>query len=224
MSHQSLKAFYQPKHSDNGLTRDLASSKVRIRARVLNLFHVLQLADHKRQARPFILSLDAQILSSPKECLPKKEEIRCSEENTENREELEEDRCYPAISKFNKSEVLSTIRHKHLPCPEPHLLSGLIVQDSWSEEGEPHRAGLAWKEGYPKSLFRNLVRVSSILMALPDIVTLLTMSKMGSRRQPTTETCFALARLTPTCLLPTIVKDLSLHHSRNLTSLLGQLV
>ncbi|KAK6772413.1 hypothetical protein RDI58_014306 [Solanum bulbocastanum] len=48
--------------------------------------------------------------------------------------------------------------------------------------------------------------------------------EMGPRRQPTTETCFALARLAPTCLLPTIVKDLSLHHSRNLTSLLGQLV
>ncbi|KAH0746848.1 hypothetical protein KY285_008505 [Solanum tuberosum] len=61
-------------------------------------------------------------------------------------------------------------------------------------------------------------------MALPSIATLLTMSKMGPRRQPTTETCFALARLAPTCLLPTIVKDLSLHHSRNLTSLLGQLV
>lgn len=37
----------------------------------VSLFHVLQLADHKRQARPFILSLDAQIPSSPKECLPK---------------------------------------------------------------------------------------------------------------------------------------------------------
>ncbi|WMV50352.1 hypothetical protein MTR67_043737 [Solanum verrucosum] len=63
-----------------------------------------------------------------------------------------------------------------------------------------------------------------MLMALPNIVTLLTMSKMGPRRQPTTETFFALARLTPTCLLPTTVKDLSHHHMRNLTSLLGQLV
>lgn len=53
------------------------------------------------------------------------------------------------------------------------------------------------------------------------------MSKMGPDRQPTTGTCFALARLTPTCLLPTIVnfkKDPSFHYSWNLTGLLGQLL
>ncbi|CAH1415646.1 unnamed protein product [Lactuca virosa] len=46
-------------------------------------------------------------------------------------------------------------------------------------------------------------------------------------RQPTTGTCFALVRLTPACLLPTIVhfkKDPSFHYSWNLTDLLGQLL
>lgn len=50
---------------------------------------------------------------------------------------------------------------------------------------------------------------------------------MGPDRQPTTGTCFALALLTPTCLLPTIVnlkKDLSVHYCWNLTDLLGQLL
>jgi len=37
---------------------------------------------------------------------------------------------------------------------------------------------------------------------------------LGPGRQPTARACFALAPLAPTCLLPTIVKDLSLHHSR----------
>lgn len=53
------------------------------------------------------------------------------------------------------------------------------------------------------------------------------MSKMGPDRQPTTGTCFALARLTPTCLLPTTVnfkKDPSFHCGWNLTDLLGQLL
>ena len=43
------------------------------------------------------------------------------------------------------------------------------------------------------------------------------MSKMGPDRQPTPRACCALARLTPTCLLPTRMKDLIPHHSRNLT-------
>ena len=48
--------------------------------------------------------------------------------------------------------------------------------------------------------------------------------EMAPGRQPTTATCFALAPLVPTCLLPTIVKDLSLHHSGNLANLIGQLL
>ncbi|KAK6789341.1 hypothetical protein RDI58_013140 [Solanum bulbocastanum] len=175
--------------------------------------------DHKRQARPFILSLDAQIPTSPKECLPK-ENVNYLNKKTEVylhiRSSLISD--YPEAW---KRKVRYTIRHNHPPHREPHLLTRLIVQASWSEEVEPHRAGLAWKEGYPKSLFRSLVRVSSMLMALPNIANLLTMSNLGPQRQPTTKTYFALAQLAPTRLLPTIVKDLSLHHSRNLTCLLG---
>jgi hypothetical protein len=52
-------------------------------------------------------------------------------------------------------------------------------------------------------------------------------SSLGPDRQPTTGTRFALARLTPACLLPTIVhfkKDPSFHYSWNLTDLLGQLL
>ncbi|KAK7325765.1 hypothetical protein VNO80_33805 [Phaseolus coccineus] len=51
-------------------------------------------------------------------------------------------------------------------------------------------------------------------------------SQLGSHRQPTTGICCALARLTPACLLPTVVnfkKDLSVHYGWNLTDLLGQI-
>ncbi|KAK7313239.1 hypothetical protein VNO77_37826 [Canavalia gladiata] len=89
---------------------------------------------------------------------------------------------------------------------------------------ELNRAELVTQGRLPRTI--DLAELAVAVDALPEVKKeelLLkalfrpSMSKMGPDRQPTPRACCALARLTPTCLLPTRVKDLIPHHSRNLT-------
>jgi hypothetical protein len=54
--------------------------------------------------------------------------------------------------------------------------------------------------------------VKPLWLALVHLIEEKKKIEMGPGKHPTTRACFVLALLAPTCLLPTKVKDLSLHH------------